>query len=69
MVSTPQSITKEAALQRAALTVNELSVLMGISKITIYRKIESGEIPSLSVGRRRLIPHSYYSQFITGVEK
>ncbi|MDA3957197.1 helix-turn-helix domain-containing protein [Oceanispirochaeta sp.] len=60
------AITKEIALTRATISGPELAELTGLSKITVYRKMESGEIPSIHIGSRRLISNNYYSKLISG---
>ena len=40
----------------AALTRRQVSQVLGIDERTVTRAIKSGELPSLAVGRRVLIP-------------
>ena len=47
-----RKITNHDALKRATISVNDFSQLIGISKITVYRQIESGKIPSFKIGSR-----------------
>ena len=39
-----------------AITVEEAGKLLGISRRSAYRAAERGEIPTLRVGRRLLVP-------------
>jgi len=39
------------------LSVAQCATSLGISKITVYRHVEEGVIPSIKVGGRRLIPY------------
>jgi len=41
------------------LSVPEFASVIGVSRITAYRHVESGKVPSVLVGRRRLIPVRY----------
>lgn len=42
--------------QRAALSVAEAAEYLGVNRRTLTRSLDEGEIPSIRVGRRRLIP-------------
>ena len=41
---------------RLTLTVDEAAVLLGIGRILAYEAVARGEIPSIRVGRRYLVP-------------
>jgi excisionase family DNA binding protein len=41
---------------RATLTVEEVSDALGISRASAYEGVRSGEIPSIRVGRRIVVP-------------
>lgn len=43
------------ATDRLAVGVEEAAELCGLSKFTLAAKTRSGEIPSIRIGRRRLI--------------
>ena len=38
------------------ITVDELGELMGVSRSTAYESVRNGEIPSIRLGRRIVIP-------------
>lgn len=38
------------------LTAAEVAPLLGISKQAVYRAIRSGELPSIRIGRKPLVP-------------
>lgn len=59
-----QNISLEEAKGRATITVNEFACLFNCSAITVYRKVESGQIRSIKLGSRRLIPNSYFMKLI-----
>jgi len=43
-------------------TVAQAAMVLQISKITIWRKIKSGEISSVRLGRRVLIPNEFFER-------
>jgi excisionase family DNA binding protein len=45
----------EVPAQRIAVSVDEAVTLTGLSRSTLFRIVQTGELPSLKVGRRRLI--------------
>ncbi|MBD2760113.1 excisionase family DNA-binding protein [Yimella sp. cx-573] len=47
---------QDAVLARLTLTVDEAAVVLGVSRDVAYRAIEAGELPSLRLGRRIVIP-------------
>ena len=42
--------------EKLTLTVNQTSKLLGLSRNSTYQGILAGEIPSLKVGKRILVP-------------
>jgi excisionase family DNA binding protein len=42
--------------QKATLSVDQVSIILGISRNATYQGIREGEIPSIKVGRRILVP-------------
>jgi excisionase family DNA binding protein len=44
------------ASDRLTLTVEEAAALLGISRTLAYELVRQGTIPSLRLGRRRLVP-------------
>jgi len=38
------------------LSIPEAAVLLGVSRSTIYNRLRTGELRSVRIGRRRLIP-------------
>lgn len=47
-------------------TVNEVAKLLRLHPLTVRRGIERGEIPSIKVGRRVLIPRKIFEDFLAG---
>ena len=50
--------TVEAAAQRITLTVEEAAEALGLSRCSAYQAVKSGEIPSVRIGRRLLVPRA-----------
>lgn len=44
--------------ERITLTVDEAAVKLGISRPVAYRAVKRGEIPTIKIGRRILVPIS-----------
>lgn len=51
-------------VKRILYSVNETSELIGLARITIYRKIKSGEWPAVRINRRVFLSHSFLEKFI-----
>lgn len=41
---------------RPTLSVDEVAEILGLDRKTVYASVRSGELPSLRVGRRILVP-------------
>ena len=50
--------------QSLLIDVDECAALMGLGRSKVYELILSGELRSLTVGRRRLIPRGEIVRFI-----
>lgn len=61
-----QIITRDEAMQKGFLTVDEFSCLFNMSKISVYRHISSGSIEAVTLlgSRRKYIPYRFYSKWI-----
>jgi excisionase family DNA binding protein len=46
------------------LTVNEVAVMLEVSKMTVYRLIAAGLIPSYRIGRANRLPRASVNQFL-----
>jgi excisionase family DNA binding protein len=42
--------------RRATLTVSEAAIVLGVSRSTAYELARTGELPSLRLGRRVVVP-------------
>jgi excisionase family DNA binding protein len=54
--------------RRVSVSIKEAASLVGIKKDLIYRAINSGELPSIKIGRRRLINLKSLEAWITNLE-
>ena len=45
-------------------TVTEVQKLLGLGRSRVYELIETGELPSIKIGKRRLVPATVLSKFI-----
>lgn len=53
------SIVLPDPAERPTLTVDAVAEILGLDRKTVYAAINSGELPSLRVGRRILVPTSW----------
>ncbi len=49
----------------AYLTIPQLAKLMGISRVTVYRKVKAGEIPAVKVGHTYVISESEITKVLS----
>lgn len=53
---------------RLVLTVKEVQKLLGLSRGLVYQAIQSGQIPSIRIGRRVLIPRAALEHILAGTD-
>jgi len=46
----------EELLKHPTLTVDQVANILGISRLSAYKAVHSGELPSVRIGRRYLVP-------------
>ncbi len=51
-------------MEKQTLTVEEAAKMLGISRNSAYEGVRSGEIPSIKVGRRLLVPRTALERFL-----
>jgi excisionase family DNA binding protein len=54
------------ASTRLTLTVEEVAATLGISRAFAYEAVRRGEIPSIRIGRRVLVPRAALERLIDG---
>jgi excisionase family DNA binding protein len=55
-----------STIQRKTLTVPEAAAVLGIGERSAYVAAQNGEIPSLKIGNRRVIPIDALNDYIAG---
>lgn len=58
-----------AAYPGALLTVTEASRCLGIGRTTTFGLMRTGELRSVTVGRRRLVPAGAIDEFVAGLDR
>jgi excisionase family DNA binding protein len=53
-------------MKRLTLTVTEAAQMLGISRGTAYEAARTGELPTVRMGRRRLVPVSALEELLSG---
>ena len=53
--------------ERLTLTVKEAQKILGLGRSLVYQGIEAGEIPSVRIGRRILIPKAALYRLLEGI--
>lgn len=53
-------------LERETVTVEEASKALGIGRNTAYEAVKSGEIPSIKIGKRRIISKAALKRLLEG---
>jgi excisionase family DNA binding protein len=57
-------ISEEIMAERF-VTITEIAADLRVSKMTVYRLVEDGELPSLRVGRRSIrVPRDGYEEYL-----
>lgn len=69
MKSTPRKkqATKESFGTPELLTVEDAAAIMRVSKMTVYRIIESGDLPHLRIGRSFRIRKDDFENYLRAV--
>jgi excisionase family DNA binding protein len=52
--------------ERLTLTVEEAAATLGISRAFAYEAVRRGEIPSIKIGRRVLVPRAALARLLDG---
>ena len=51
--------------ERETLDLPELAARLGVSRSSIYRWADAGEIPTIRLGRRRLVPRAVVDDLLS----
>lgn len=55
-------------MRRQTITVDELATLLGVSRNTAYTAVRNGDVPSLRVGARIVIPRRALEDLIGPID-
>ena len=50
------------------LSIPELAKLLGVSRVSIYKKVKSGEIEAIRIGRNYAISVDYVNQYLIDIK-
>lgn len=53
-------------VQRKTYTVDQAAELLGIGRNTAYEAVRRGEIPTIKIGRRLLVPRTALERMLSG---
>lgn len=53
-------------MERQTITIEELAAILGIHRNTAYRAAKRGEIPTIRVGGRLLVPKAVLIRILAG---
>lgn len=56
----------EVEVEQLTETVERVAALLGIARATAYRAVHRGEIPSVKIGRRYLVPRAALRRLLRG---
>ena len=55
-------MAKTNNISQEFLTTSELAAIIGVSRVTIYKRIKKGDIEAIRIGRNYVIPKHYVSE-------
>lgn len=55
-----------SAVERLTVTVTQAAVMLGISRTSAYERVRRGEIPTVRLGRRLLVPKARLLAMLDG---
>lgn len=62
-------MTSDTATERRTYTVDEAGELLGIGRNTAYEAARRGEIPTIKIGRRLLVPRAALERMLAGDDR
>jgi len=54
--NTAKALSPEELLSKTTLTIEEMALTLGIGRNSAYEAVKRGDIPSIRIGRRILVP-------------
>ncbi|MEI6388322.1 MAG: helix-turn-helix domain-containing protein [Spirochaetota bacterium] len=64
-MSTPEGMAvSQVAAKTRLISANAAAERLGVVPLTVYRMMQRGELPSVRLGSRKLIPEGYIDQLI-----
>jgi excisionase family DNA binding protein len=66
IVGSDEEVVMEAEVEQLTESVERVAALLGIGRATAYRAVHRGEIPSIRVGRRYLVPREALRRLLRG---
>ena len=59
-------MTTEDTVQRQTYSVEEAAQILGIGRASAYQAVHAGEIPSIQIGSRLVVPKTALDNMIAG---
>jgi excisionase family DNA binding protein len=59
-----QAITRRVTMSQQFYSVAQAAKSLNVAKLTVYRRTATGEIPSIRVGRKILVPAAYIETLV-----
>lgn len=56
----------ERPITRQTYTIDEAAQLLGISRNGAYAAAQRGDIPTITVGKRKFVPRAAFDRFLNG---
>jgi excisionase family DNA binding protein len=53
-------------MQKATLTVDEAALILGVSRNSAYQAARAGELPTIKIGKRLLVPRIAFEKMFEG---
>ena len=67
MQNDTMDFSRNFGLSPLLLTINQVAQLLGIGRTSTYELVMSGQIQSVKLGRRRLVPRSSVEGYVKGI--
>lgn len=59
---------KSRGVDRLLLSIEDVQRALGVKRSTIFSLLQRGDLASISIGRRRLVPVAALDRFVKGLE-